>query len=342
MNVHPACPRGVIWAISSLLLFAFSLHQANAQDSTVAPDVHIVPKVATNAAGATTAAIDPALNTHTLPIKKNVDLVLVPVTITDQMDRLITGLDKENFQLFEGKDPQDIRHFSNEDAPVSIGIIFDVSGSMSNKIDRAREAVLQFCNSANPQDEFFMVTFSDEPRLASDFTSNVNDIQNKMVLTAPRGRTALLDALYLGVHKMKEARNQRKALLIISDGGDNHSRYNEQEIKSLVKESDIILYGIGVYDNYFPTVEERLGPQLLSEVSEATGGRTFTIDNPNDLPDVASKIGMELRNQYLLGYKPDKTRHDGKWHKIKVKLRLPKGLPPLQVYARTGYYAPSE
>jgi Ca-activated chloride channel family protein len=258
------------------------------------------------------------------------------------MDRLVTGLDKENFQLFEGKEKQDIQHFSSEDAPVSIGIIFDMSGSMTDKIERAREAVVEFCRSANPQDEFFMITFSDQPRLAAGFTSNPDDIQNKLIFTAPKGRTALLDALYLGMHKMKEAKNQRKALLIISDGGDNHSRYTEQELKSQIKEADVIVYGIGVYDAYFPTMEERLGPQLLSEISQVTGGRTFTIDNPNDLPDVASKIGMELRNQYLLGYKPSSVSHDGKWHKIKVKLRIPRGLPPLQVYARTGYYAPSE
>ena len=342
MNVFPARTPAVHLAIITstfLLLSLIAATTALGQDS--AGDVHIVPRVAASAA----ANITPdaaGLNTHTAAIKKNVDLVLVPVTITDQMDRLITGLDKENFQLFEGKARQDIKHFSNEDAPVSIGIIFDMSGSMSDKVDRAREAVVRFCTSANPQDEFFMITFSDQPHLASDFTSNVDEIQNKLIFSLPKGRTALLDALYLGINKMKEAKNQRKALLIISDGGDNHSRYNEREIESLVKESDTILYGIGIYDSYFATVEERLGPQLLSEVSEVTGGRAFTIDNPNDLPDVANKIGMELRNQYVLGYRPDKTQHDGKWHKIKVKLRLPKGLPPLQVYARTGYYAPSQ
>lgn len=340
MNAFPARTSTVrLASITFLFVTLIAVSAALGQDS--AGDVHIVPRIVASAA-ADTAADAPGLNTHTAAIRKNVDLVLVPVTITDHMDRLITGLDKDNFQLFEGKDRQDIKHFSNEDAPVSIGIIFDMSGSMANKIERAREAVVQFCTSANPQDEFFMITFSDEPRLAAGFTSSVEEIQNKLIFSIPKGRTALLDALYLGVNKMKEAKNQRKALLIISDGGDNHSRYNEREIKSLVKESDTILYGIGVYDSYFPTVEERLGPQLLSEISEVTGGRAFTIDNPNDLPDVANKIGMELRNQYVLGYKPDKTQHDGKWHKIKVKLRLPKGLPPLQVYARTGYYAPSQ
>lgn len=323
-----------------LSLIACFVIAAAAQDNS--GDVHVVPRVATDTAEAHAPAGDASLNTHTAPIKKKVDLVLVPVTITDPMDRLVTGLDKDNFQVFDGKEKQDIQHFSNEDAPVSVGIIFDMSGSMTDKIERAREAVIEFCKTANPQDEFFMITFSDEPRLAAGFTANPDDIQNKLIYTTPKGRTALLDALYLGMHKMKEAKNQRKALLIISDGGDNHSRYTEQEIKSQIKEADVIVYGIGVYDTYFPTVEERLGPQLLSEVSQVTGGRTFTIDNPNDLPDVAGKIGMELRNQYVLGYKPTKTTNDGKWHKIKVKLRIPRGLPPLQVYARTGYYAPSE
>ena len=304
-------------------------------------EVHVVPN-AVPTPDKPAAAFDPFLNTHTTPIKKEVDLVLVPVTITDQMDRLVTGLDKQNFQVFEGKQQQEIQHFSSEDAPISLGIIFDMSGSMAQKVERAREAVVEFCKSANPQDEFFMITFSDTPQLAEDFTQNVDDVQNKLLLTMPKGRTALLDALYLGMHNMRQAKNRKKALLIISDGGDNHSRYTEGEIKSQVREADVMIYSIGIYDRYFPTPEEKAGPELLSEISEVTGGRSFTIDNPNDLPDVASKIGTELRNQYVLGYRPEKQTRDGKWHKIKVKIRIPKGLPPLQVYARTGYYASSQ
>src|SRR5919109_3147451 len=178
-------------------------------------DVHVVPRTPAETLEKPANPIDPELQTHTSPIKKDVDLVLVPVTITDQMDRLITGLDKENFQLFEGKERQEIKHFSTEDAPISLGIIFDMSGSMASKIDRAREAVIQFCQSANPQDEFFMITFSDTPRLVAGFTRNVDEIQNKLVFAGPKGRTALLDAVYLGMHKMKEAKNQKKALLII-------------------------------------------------------------------------------------------------------------------------------
>src|SRR5208282_5185685 len=176
----------------------------------------------------------------------------------------------------------------------------------------------------------------------TDFTSSVDEIQNKLVFTVPRKRTALLDAIYMGVSKMRQAKYAKKALLIISDGGDNHSRYTEGEIKSVVKEADVMVYAIGIYDRYFPTPEERLGPELLSEITEVTGGRAFTIDNPNDLADVATKIGIELRNQYVLGYRPKNPGHDGKWRKIKVKLLPPKGLPPLRVYAKTGYYAPSE
>ncbi len=282
------------------------------------------------------------LSAHVRPLKVDVDLVLVPVTITDPMNRLVTGLDKENFQLYEGNASQEIRTFSAEDAPVSLGVIFDSSGSMSTKMDRAKEAVIEFFKTANPQDEFFMITFNDEPDEITDFTNSVDDIQNRLVFAVPRKRTALLDAIYMGISKMRHAKYPKKALLIISDGGDNHSRYTENEIKSLVKEADVMIYAIGIYDRYASAVEERLGPQLLSDITELTGGRAFTIDNPNDLGDVATKIGVELRNQYVLGYRPSKVVRDGKWRKIKVKLLPPKGLPPLKVYARTGYYAPAE
>ncbi len=288
------------------------------------------------------SAEDPGLKTHAKPIKVDVNLVLVSVSIVDPLNRQVTGLDKENFELFEGKERQEIRHFSSEDAPVSVGAIFDVSGSMAGKIDRAREAVLEFFKIANPQDEFFMIAFADKPEEVTDFTQSVEDIEGRLLYTVPKGRTALLDAIYLSLHKMSQARYEKKALLIISDGGDNHSRYTESEIKNLVKESDVQIYAIGLYDHYFPTEEERLGPQLLTDITELTGGRAFSIDNPNDLADVATKIGIELRNQYVLGYRPTKPANDGKWHKIRVKLVPPKGLPPLQVHAKAGYYARSE
>ena len=310
----------------------------------VAPPGEATPSTAEPKGAEAPAVSGPdALKVHPgTRIRMNVDMVLVPVTITDPMNRLVTGLEKDNFQLFEGSSKEEIKSFSSEDAPVSLGVIFDSSGSMSSKMDRAKDAVTEFFKTANPQDEFFMVTFSDEPEMVAGFTSSVDEITDKLIYTFPRRRTALLDAIYMGVSKMREAKYPKKALLIISDGGDNHSRYTENEIKALVKEADVMVYAIGIYDRYFQSQEEQLGPQLLGEISELTGGRAFTVENPNDLGDVASKIGVELRNQYVLGYRPSKGVRDGKWRKIKVKLQPPKGLPPLRVYARTGYYAPEE
>ncbi|HEY6765862.1 MAG TPA: VWA domain-containing protein [Candidatus Sulfotelmatobacter sp.] len=272
-------------------------------------------------------------------IKKDVNLVLVPVSVTDPLQRMVTGLHLDNFQVFEGKKAQEIRNFSSEDSPVSVGIILDSSGSMHDKMERVREAVHQFCNAANVEDEFFLITFSDVPRLVTDFTRDPSKIENELLFTHAKGRTALLDAIHMGVRKMKEASYARRALLIISDGGDNHSRYSEHDIKSAVKETDVVIYAIGTFDHYMPTAEEMAGPTLLSEIAEPTGGRAFTITNPVELPEVAHLIGAELRNQYVLGYRPEDVPHDGKWHKINVRLKLPKQLSFLRVHARSGYYA---
>jgi Ca-activated chloride channel homolog len=329
---------GMFFSLAAILLFA-----GTAFAQTDVNDVHVVPREIEKPKDPPKAdASNGGLTAHVRPMKVDVDLVLVPVTVTDPLNRLVTGLDKENFQLYEGNAQQQIRTFSSEDAPVSLGVIFDSSGSMSSKMDRAKDAVVKFFKTANPQDEFFMITFNDEPDEVTDFTSSVDEIQSKLVFAVARRRTALLDAIYMGVSKMRQAKYAKKALLIISDGGDNHSRYTENEIRATVKEADVMIYAIGLYDRYFATQEERLGPALLSDITELTGGRAFTIDNPNDLADVATKIGIELRNQYVLGYRPSKIVRDGKWRKIKVKLLPPKGLPPLRVYARTGYYAPAE
>jgi Ca-activated chloride channel family protein len=343
-------PRSLSRPFLWMLLCAACALPSPVVGQTDVNDVHVQPRAAAPSEAekakteeiAKESVVPASLNTHVRPLKVAVDLVLVPVTITDPMNRLVTGLDKDNFQLFEGSSKEEIKSFSSEDAPVSLGVIFDSSGSMSSKMDRAKEAVTEFFKTANPQDEFFMVTFSDEPEMVTDFTSSVEEIQDKLLYTVPQKRTALLDAIYMGVSKMRQAKYPKKALLIISDGGDNHSRYTENEIKALVKEADVMVYAIGIYDRYFQSQEEQLGPQLLGEVAELTGGRAFTVENPNDLADVATKIGVELRNQYVLGYRPSKGVRDGKWRKIKVKLLPPKGLPPLRVYARTGYFAPEE
>jgi Ca-activated chloride channel homolog len=274
----------------------------------------------------------------------DVDLALVNVTVTDPYNRLVTGLETDNFRVFEDNVEQEVVTFSAEDVPISIGVIFDFSGSMSNKVGKAREAALQFFKTANPQDEFFLVSFNERAELTSSFTNSVEDLQSRMMLTSPKGRTALLDAIYLGLSQMRGAHNAKRALLILSDGGDNHSRYNESDIKRLVKEADTQLYAIGIFDPLGfrnRTPEELGGPSLLSEVTEMTGGRVFAVEKLDELPDIASKIGMELRNQYVLGYRPSNKAHDARWRKLKIKLRAPKGLPPLSVYSKTGYYAPS-
>jgi len=330
-----------------LLLFSFNIFLSG-QES----DVHITPlkkppvtaapdAATTNTAPVTVAAEQSGLRIREKPIKIDVDLVLVNVTVTDTLNRLVTGLEKENFNVVEANLLQEIKHFASEDAPVSIGVIFDISGSMSNKIEKSKQAVVEFFKTANPQDEFFVITFSDKPTLLTDFTSSVEELQTKLTYVVPRGRTALLDAVYLGINKMRQASHSKKALLIISDGGDNHSRYTDGEIRNIVREADVQIYAIGIFDaGGGSTTEEVHGPYLLSELTDPTGGRTFTISDVSELADVSSKIGVELRNQYVIGYKPSNTEHDGRWRKIKVKLIPPKGLPPLFVHAKSGYYAP--
>ncbi len=273
-------------------------------------------------------------------LRMNVDMVLVPVTVTDPMNRLVTGLEKEDFHIYENNNQQTIRNFACEDAPVSIGIIFDLSGSMNSKLNRAKASILQFIKTANPQDEFFVIGFNDRPELIEDFTGSVEDIQARLATVHSGHRTALLDAIYYGVAKMRDAKHERKALLVVSDGGDNRSRYTEGEVRSKVRESDVEIYAMGIFDPYAPTPEERMGPMLLDNLADESGGRMFQVADVDELSDIAEKISTELRNQYMIGYRPTDLSRDGKWRKVKVKVNPPPGLPPLTVYARTGYYAP--
>lgn len=274
----------------------------------------------------------------------DVDLALVNVTVADPYNRLVTGLEPSNFRIFEDNVEQEIVNFSSEDVPISVGVILDRSGSMGNKLGKAKEATLQFFRTANPQDEFFLVSFNERAELLSPFTNSVDDLQDRLLSASAKGTTALLDAIYLGLSQMRDARYAKRALLIISDGGDNHSRFTEKDVSRLVREADTQLYSIGIFEPFAyrsRTPEELHGPSLLDEMAELTGGRAFSVENLNDLPDVAAKISMELRNQYILGYHPSNKAHDARWRKIKIKLRAPKGLPPLNAFAKTGYYAPA-
>ena len=269
------------------------------------------------------------------------NLVLVPMTVTDPMNRLVTGLEAPNFEVFDNNVGQIIKTFSTEDAPVTIGVVFDLSGSMQSKFVRARRALSEFLRTSNPADEFFVVAFNDKPAVIVDYTSDVDDVEARMVMLHPENRTALIDAVYLAVNKLKQAKYERKALLIISDGGDNRSRYTEGELRRVVRESDVQIYSIGIFDVYAPTTEEQLGPILLTDISEMTGGRMFKVSDVGDMEDIATRISAELRNQYVVGYRPSEMKKDGNWRKLKVRLVPPAGLPPLTVHFRQGYYAAS-
>lgn len=276
-------------------------------------------------------------------IRVDTTLVLINVTVQDPLSRFVTGLDKEHFRLYEDKVEQTIAQFSSEDAPLSVGLVFDSSGSMGAKLSKARQAAGEFFKTANPEDEFFLIQFNDSAELVVPFTTNTEEIQNRLNFTQAKGRTALLDAIYMAMNQMKKARNPRKAILILSDGGDNSSRYTESEIRNLVREADVQIYGIGIYEPLAGrnrTSEELAGPGLLNEVAENTGGRAYSVENINELPDIAAKIGIVLRNQYVIGYTPSNLGRDGKYRKVQVKLQQPRGMAPLKAFYRLGYYAP--
>jgi VWFA-related protein len=342
--------RFLLYPFSGLMLLAVGLgvfvgpsvaedKPAKAAAPAEEPRVNIEPRVRPPK-----ESDDPAARRET-SIRVETQLVLINVTVTDPMNRFVTGLEKEHFKLFEEKAEQSISQFSSEDAPLSVGLVFDASGSMGSKLAKSRQAAAQLFKTANPEDEFFLVQFNNRPELVVGFTSNTEEIQNRLVFTQPKGRTALLDGVYMAMNHMKKARNPRKAIIILSDGGDNSSRYTESEVRNLVREADVQIYAIGIFESMggrMRTVEEASGPGLLSELAESTGGRHFPVDNLNELPDVAAKIGIELRNQYVLGYTPINTAKDGKYRRVQVKLKQPKGLPPLKAFFRLGYYAPTQ
>ncbi|MDE3168345.1 MAG: VWA domain-containing protein [Acidobacteriota bacterium] len=273
-------------------------------------------------------------------LRVDTQLVLVPVTVHDKLNRPVSGLEKENFRVYEDRVEQPILQFAMDDEPVAVGLIFDTSGSMQTKIGRSRQAAREFFQVANPEDEFFLVEFGDTPYLRVPLTANTGEIENRLAFSIAKGSTALLDAIYMGLHEIRKSKKNKKALLIISDGGDNHSRYSMNEVRELVRESDVLIYSIGVFGS-FGTPEEAGGPGMLTHISEETGARMFEAD-VTELPDIARKIGIELRNRYILGYSPKAQPRDGKYHRILVKVIPPRGLPPLRANWRMGYNAPVE
>ena len=331
-----AAPGGFARILFLTSLVAVGVTCCSAQD-----EVHITPRMTQSTeSGPGRSKENYSSEKEMQSVKAKVDLVLVPVIVMDQYDRPVLGLDKNNFSVYDGHDREAISHVSMEDGPISIGILFDTSDSMYGKLESAREAVLQFLRSASSEDEFFLVLFNTRPEIATDFTRSVDDIEEEISTVKPEGTTALLDAIYLAVSAMKHAHNQRKVLLILSDGGDNHSRYTSRHVSSLLAESNVQMYALGIFDEVPRTPAERVGPDLLAAMTNITGGRTLPIRNLNRIGPAVSQLSVELHNQYLIAYRPTNLAHDGKWHKIRVKVTPPRNGCRLHVYAKEGYYAP--
>jgi Ca-activated chloride channel homolog len=311
----------------SLIVFLVFVPQLRAQTD----DVHIIPGTSSDS-----PASAGELRAKSARFQVEVDLVLVPATVTDSQNHPITGLRRQNFTLTEDGQPQEIKYFQEEDAPISVGILLDTSGSMKNKFALAREAVSQFFANANRDDDYFVITYSDNPRVLADTTQSVESIEDQLPNVVPDGSTPLLDAIYLGLAKLKHARYQKRALLIISDGGDNHSRYSTREIRNMAQESDGLIYALGIFP-FSLALEDLQGKKLLADISEASGGRAVFLSSATKLPQISATMSRELRSQYLLGYRPTNATPDGKLHRITVKVSPASPQLPLQVYYRRQY-----
>lgn len=274
-------------------------------------------------------------------IRVKTDLVSLTLTVTDPYGRYVSGLSKGAFTIFDNNQEQEITYFSDADAPVSVGIVFDVSGSMSgDKISKARKALERFISTSHPSDEYFLIAFNSRAQLLMDRTRDGEALLRKLTLVKPKENTALYDAVYLGVERVTRGTHQKRAMLIISDGQDNSSRYNFGEVRRLMKESDVVTYAVGIMDR--GDSGSSLGMQgqaFLDELSSVTGGKSFYPQTDVEMDEIFERIALELRNQYSIGYIPKDFQPDGKWRKVKVRIKPPRGLPRLTVRSREGYYA---
>ena len=275
------------------------------------------------------------------PLIFNTDLVTLTVTVTDQYGRYVSGLQQGAFKVFEDKQEQEITFFSDDDAPVSVGIVFDLSGSMSgDKIVRARQALSRFIETSHNSDEYFLIGFNNRAQLLMERTRDGDAVLNKLTFVQTKGQTALYDACYLGVEKVQRGAHQKRAIILISDGQDNDSRYTFSEVRKLLKESDVVLYGIGILGGNDPGSSQGMeGQSILDELSSVSGGKAFFPNSAAEMDEIFERIALELRHQYSIGYKPKNLNLDGKWRKLKVKVTPPRGLPRLFVRSRDGYYA---
>jgi Ca-activated chloride channel family protein len=275
------------------------------------------------------------------PVIVNTDLITLTVTVTDTYGRYVSGLSQKAFTILDEKQPQEITFFSDDDSPVSVGVIFDVSGSMSGeKIKNAREALAKFIQTSHNSDEYFLIAFNSRAQLLLDKTRDGNAVLDKLTFVHTKNNTALYDACYLGVEKVQRGLHPKRALLLISDGQDNNSRYTFNELRRLLKESDVVLYGVGILSG--GDAGSALGMEgqgILDELANVSGGKAFFPRSALEMDDIFEQIALELRHQYSIGYKPSNFSNDGKWRKIKVKVTPPRGLPRLFVRSKEGYYA---
>ena len=269
-------------------------------------------------------------------IRVDVNVVLIPVTVTDQLGNPVLGLPSQAFHISEDGVEQPLAHLVRQDAPLSVGVIFDSSKSMDSKLDKSREAITQLMKTSMAGDEYFLVEFNDKPRVLTEFTPEAHDIESALMTIQPKGWTALLDAIHLSLSRMKKARNPRRALVVLSDGGDNNSRYSQSEIRTLLRESNVSLYAIGILGHMVTAGAMK----LLSNLAEETGGRLFPVHNLNQLPDAIAKLNAALRDQYVLAYYPTNSTKDGKYRRVQVRVAAPPDLPFLHASWRLGYYAP--
>lgn len=282
---------------------------------------------------------NPAAGQGETTLRVDVDLVLLNATVTDSSNRFITGLQKDHFQVWEDKIEQDILYFSAEDVPLSVGIVFDISGSMENKLIPARNAASTFMRMGDREDEYFLIQFSNAPRLLQDFTTDITRLQDHLLFMQASGLTSLYDAMYLGMERLSRGHNSRKALLLITDGEDNHSRYSFSDLKEYAKERDVEIYAIGIVEQAPTQMSGYTGRAVLENLTKLTGGRAFFPNSVYELENICALIATNLKNQYVLGYRSANRSNDGKWRKIRVKVTRPKGMPKLNVRAKTGYYA---
>jgi len=315
----------------AVLLLVLSLVAAPSAAQSVDSQVHVLPR---------SASYTPSGRLPTF--QRDVDLVLVNVTVLDRFNRAVTGLSRKDFSLLEDRQPQTIKYLSSDDQPLSLAIVLDASASMAPRLQQARKAVLDLVRTSNPADDISLVIVGDLPKVAFGFNDPIDTLPSTVEALRAEGRTALWDAMVLSLDQLKHAHYPRRAMVVISDGGDNRSVYTESELKSILDEADVQVYAVGLFDRFPRRNEERRGPLELDELTSTTGGRLLSVHDADELCRAVQQINLELRNEYVIGYVPSEVSRDGRWHSIKVGVKAPSADGKVRLYARKGYFGSAE